>query len=207
MAFTKREQILIERFKRSGRKIDQEKLDAPFGVLVRPLATVGVDAGKFALLFENEISVAIKRIGLTLPVRRVMISPHIIDETTARRPSGGVSFKSKENAIFVAIDIDHSKWVHSSDNSKLTSMYENIRHSLLLIPQTYVGDSGRDILLNVMEDAYTKLQAPSPPHRPPASLPATAAHAQRCRYQTYKNPIEIHGTAATTTRPISSATR
>lgn len=164
MAFTKREQILIERFKRSGRAIDQEKLDAPFGVLVRPLASVGLDAGKFALWFEEEIWAAIKRIGLTPPVRRVMISPHIIDPTTIEpvtsiRPSDEVSFKRKENAIFVAIEIDYSIWFHSSDESKLALIYKNIKQSLLLIPKKYVGDSDREMLLSVIEEVYTKLRS------------------------------------------------
>lgn len=159
MALTKREQVLIERLKNSGRAIDREKRDAPYVVLVRPLAMVGLDAGKFALWFENEISVAIKRIGLALPVSWIMISPHIIDLTVSVRPSDGVSFKRNENAIFVAIDIDYSKWLNSSDDSKLYLMYENIRQSLLLIPQKYLGDSSRQTLLNVIEEVYTKLQS------------------------------------------------
>lgn len=159
MAFTKREQVLIERLKRSGRVIGQEKIDAPFGVLVRPLATVGVDAGKFALWFEEEISAAIKGTGLTLPIKRIMISPHIIDQAVSARPPDGVAFKRKENAVFVAIDINYSKWLHSSESAKLTSMYENIKQSLLRIPQEYVGDSGREVLLNITENAYNKLQS------------------------------------------------
>ena len=159
MTFTKREQILIERFKRSGRVIDQEKLDAPFGVLVRPLAIVGLDTGKFALWFEEEISAAIKRTGLTLPVKRIMISPHILDQTMLARPPEGVVFKRRENAVFVAIDIDHSTWLHSSENSKLALMYENIRQSVQKIPPKYVGDNGREALLNIVENAYTKLQS------------------------------------------------
>jgi hypothetical protein len=71
----------------------------------------------------------------------------------------GVAFKRRENAIFVAIDIDYSTWLHSSDNSKLALMYENIRQSLLKIPQKYVGDGGLVALLNIIENAYTKLQS------------------------------------------------
>lgn len=159
MALTKREQVLIERLKRSGRAIDQQKRDAPNVVLVRPLAMVGLDAGKFALWFENEISVAIKRIGLTIPVSWVMISPHIVDPSMSVRPSDGVSFKRKDNEILVTIGIDHSRWLHSSDDEKLALMYENIKQSLLLIPPKYVGDSGRETLLNIIEEVYTKLRS------------------------------------------------
>lgn len=159
MALTKREQVLIERLKRSGRAIDQEKRDAPYVVMVRPLAMVGLDVGKFALWFENEISVAIKRIGLTIPVSWVMISPHIIDPSMSVRPPDGVSFKRKDNEVLVTIGIDYSKWLHSSDDTRLALMYENIKKSLLLIPQKYVGDSGRETLLNVLEEVYSKLRS------------------------------------------------
>ena len=159
MALTKREQVLIERLKKSGRMIRREKVDAPFEVLVRPLATVGVDAGKFALWFEEEISAGIKATGLTLPLRRIAISPHVIDLTIAARPLDGVSFRRRENAIFVAVSIDYQTWSRSSDNSKLTSMYGNIKQSLHSIPQKYVDDSGRKALLNIIENAYAKLQS------------------------------------------------
>ena len=139
--------------------IGRTKTDASLGVLVRPLATVGVDAGKFALWFEEEITAAIKATGLTLPIKRIMISPHVIDQAASARPIDGVAFKRKENAIFVAKDIDYTKWSQSSESSKLALMHENIRESLLNIPQKYVGDNGRKTLLNITENAYTKLQS------------------------------------------------
>jgi hypothetical protein len=159
MALTKRERVLIERLKKSGRMSRREKVDAPFEVLVRPLATVGVGAGKFALWFEEEISTGVKAAGLTLPLKRIMISPHIIDLTIAAYPLDGVTFRRRENAIFVAVSIDYQTWSRSSENSKLASMYENIKQSLLQIPGEYVGDSGRETLLNIIENAYTKLQS------------------------------------------------
>ena len=158
MALSKREQVLIERYKKSGRVVDQEKLDAPFGLLIRPLAMVGLDAGKFALWFEDEISALLKITGLTLPVRHIMISPHLIDQTVSQRPVEGIAFKQRESAVFVAIDIDHSTWLLSSDKSKLALMYENVRQSILAIPQKYVGDSGREALLDIVESSYTKLK-------------------------------------------------
>lgn len=159
MAPTKREQLLIERFKKSGGVVDQEKIDAPFGVLVRPLATVGLDAGKFALWFEEKITEAIKVTGLTLPIRRIMISPHIIDPTVAQRPPDNVAFKRRENSIFVAIGMDHSKWMYFSDSKKLASMYDNIRQSICKIPQKHIGDSGREALLNIVGKVYIELQS------------------------------------------------
>jgi hypothetical protein len=159
MALTKREQVLIDRFKKSGRVLDQEKLNAPFGVLVRPLASVGIDSGKFALWFEEEISAGIKETGLTLPVRRIMISPHIINVEDAVIPSRGVTFRRKENAIYAATDIDFSQWVQFSNNQKLTMMYEHIKLSLLNIPQKHVGDVGREALLSIIDSAYIKLQS------------------------------------------------
>ena len=135
------------------------KAEAPFAVLVRPLATVGGDTGKFALWFEEEISAGIEATGLTLPLKRIMISPHVLDLPVAARPLDGVSFRRRENAIFVAVSIDYQTWSRSSENSKLTSMYENIRQSLDSIPRKYVDDSGRRVLLNLVENAYTKLQS------------------------------------------------
>jgi len=158
MALSKRERVLIERYKRSGRVVDQEKLDAPFAILVRPLAMAGLDVGKFSLLFEDEISALVKIAGLTLPVRHIMISPHVIDQTVSQRPLEGVSFKRRQNAVFVALDIDHSTWLLSSDKSKLALMYENVKQSILAIPQKYVGNDGRKSILDIVENAYAKVQ-------------------------------------------------
>jgi hypothetical protein len=154
----KRERLLIERFRRSGRTIDQEKLDAPFRFLVRPLSMVGLDAGKFALWFEEEIFSGIKKAELAFPIRSILISPQLIDESVSRRPLDAVRFKRRENAIFAGISIDHSIWLHSSDNAKLMLMYENIKQSTLEIPQKYIGIDGREALLNIIDNAYTKLQ-------------------------------------------------
>lgn len=159
MALTKREQVLLDRLKKSGRAIDRQKLDVPFSVLVRPLATVGVDAAKYALWFEEEISASVSRTGLILPISRIIISPHIIDETLSARPPDGVAFKRRENTVFVAVSMDYSRWSHSSENSKLASMYENIKESLQRIPQKYMGESGRKALLDITENAYAKLRS------------------------------------------------
>lgn len=159
MAPTKREQVLIERYKKSGGRIDQEKLDAPFGFLVRPLATVGLDSGKFALWFEEETSAAIKEAKLTFPIRRLMISPHIIDQTLSGRPSDGVVFKRNENAVLVAITLDHPTWQDSSDSSKLNLMYETIKQSILEVPSKHMDDNGRKALLRIVDNAYAKLQS------------------------------------------------
>jgi hypothetical protein len=159
MTLTKREKTLIERYKKSGRTVDQEKLDARFRFLVRPLATIGLDAGKFALWFEEEISKAIKEAGLEFSISSVVISPHIVDPTTSSRPSDGVVFKRSENAVFVAASIDHHTWLLSSDSTKLMSMHENIRHSVLKLPQKYVDDNVREALLGIIDNVYARLRS------------------------------------------------
>lgn len=159
MALTKREQILVERLKKSGHLIGREEVDAPFQVLIRPLATVGLDTGKFALWFEEEISTAIKEAELAIPVKHFIISPHVIDQTISTLPPDHVTFKRKENAVSVGLSIGYSTWLRSSEKSKLASMYENIKLSLLQIPQKHVGDAGREALLNIVENVYAKLQS------------------------------------------------
>jgi hypothetical protein len=159
MALTKREQVLIERFKRSGRAVDQKKLDAPFSILVRPLSAAGLDTGKFALWFENEMSNEFVSSDLKFPIKRIMISPHVLDETMAKRPADRVTFKRRENAVFVGLGIDYSRWRHASDKSKLTEMYENIKESILKIPQNYLGDGGREALLVIVEKAFVQLKS------------------------------------------------
>ena len=159
MPLTKREQILIDRLKKSGRPIEQAKIDAPFSVLVRPLATIGVDAGKFALWFEEEISTGIGSFKVGAPIKRIVISPHIIDPAVSALPPDSISFSRKENAVFVAIGIDYLKWSHSSDATKLTAIYENIRQSILSIPKKHLGDESREMLLSIAKDSHVKLQS------------------------------------------------
>ncbi len=158
MALSKREQALIDRYKESGRVPNEKALDAPFLVLVRPLASAGLDSGRFALWFEEEISAQIEETGLTLAVRRIMISPHIINPEHGVIPSRGVSFSRRENAIHTMTDIDFLQWIQLSDDRKLATMHEHIRRSILNIPGRYVDGDGRERLLQIVDSAYGKLQ-------------------------------------------------
>ncbi len=159
MAFNKRESALIERYKKSGRTINRERLDAAFHFLVRPLATIGADTGKYALWFEDEVVAAIKGTKFGSPVSCIMISPIVIDETMSARPPDSLRFKRSENAVYVAIGIDYAAWNRSSDVSKLGMTYENIKQSLSKISTKHLLQDDRDRLFGVVDNVYVKFQS------------------------------------------------
>jgi len=122
----------------SERVTTPAQTDVPFKLMVRPFTTVGVDTRYPFTLFEDEL------IGLTAghvfgsPVRRVVVTPAIIDPTVAVPPKDYSKFNRKEGSVFVGNKIDYKIWESSSQDRKLEIFAESIKSSILTISPKYI---------------------------------------------------------------------
>ena len=156
---TKREQVLIERLKASGRKVHTEQFDSPLMFMVRPFTTVGVDVDQLASLFENETLSIIKTLNFESPIKGILVFPTIIDGTLAKVPTDYVKHKTREKTVFVGRNISYDCWSEALEGQRVELLAENIRGSIRMIPRKYLAERDQVKLLTVIDRGLPRVRA------------------------------------------------
>jgi hypothetical protein len=159
MVFSKREQILIDRFKKSGRVVNEQRLNAPFRLTVRPLTTVGTAWGYPFSAFDDEAFSLVKESKFDSAIKGIMVTPIIMDEAIAKAPVDSLRYKANEKTIYVAIGIDHSVWSQAENTSRIDLLADNIRSSIHKVPDKRLTGSDRANLLAIVDQVQNRLKS------------------------------------------------
>jgi hypothetical protein len=154
---SKKDQEIMNRLVASGYAINDVQLHAPFRFLVRPFKTTGVEVGRLAAWFEEEVFSDIKNIDFQSPIAGIAIFPTIFDNAIAPTPKDYVKYKRSEKSVFVAVNINFSLWAAASQNERLNLLADNIRQSIERIPEKYLSSLDRDRLLNLVGQTHQRL--------------------------------------------------
>lgn len=122
----------------SKRVTASSRTDVPFKLMVRPFTTIGVDTRYPFTLFEDELPGLTADHVFNSPVKRVVITPAIIDPAVAVPPRDYSKFNRKEGSVFVGSQIDYKAWESSSQGRKLGIFAESIKSSIQAISPKYI---------------------------------------------------------------------
>jgi hypothetical protein len=125
----KREKALVDKIRQAGLLTESEQLNAPFRFMIRPFTTVGTDYRKIASLFEHEVFQLVKMETFDSDVTNIIVFPKILDRSIATEPDH-ITYKKKESAMYVGVNIDHTTWQGASDDRKADLLSQNIRESI-----------------------------------------------------------------------------
>ena len=155
---SKKEQILIERFKAAGGIVNDERLNAPFVFIIRPFTTVGVEDLFLAAWLEDEIFSRIKGVKIEFPLKGISIFPAIFDESVAKSLPDKATFRKSERVFNVKLGIDFHLWSEASKIEKIKLLHQNVLDSLSKIPTTLLPEDARSKLIAFLEEASDGLR-------------------------------------------------
>lgn len=155
--FSKEEQELIDRLKASGRTLNEEKLNAPFKLMVRPLTTVGVSSLKVMSWLEDEVFAAAKDMKIQSGITAIVINPTIFDGVAAESPKDGIKFNKNDRSLFSSKNINFDAWESASNSDKINMVLINAKASLDAISDKYLSTEERKKLSHIFENACFRL--------------------------------------------------
>jgi hypothetical protein len=156
-ALSKKEQAIMDRLKASGYASNHAQLHAPFRFLVRPFTTVGIEVGKLASWFEDDVFSKINAFEFQSPITGIAIFPAIFDSAIAPPPKDYLKYKRSEKSVFVGVNINFAAWATGSQSERLNLLGENIGRSVEGIPEKYLSSLDRDRLLSVVSQTHDRL--------------------------------------------------
>lgn len=130
-----------------------------FKLMVRPFTTVGVDTRYPFTLFEDELPSLIDPNTFSSFVRRVVVTPTIIDPSLAVPPKEYSKFNRKESSVFVGKLIEHRTWESSSKARKLDMFAANLVDSLRMITPKYISLPDSKILIQAIDQILINTKA------------------------------------------------
>ena len=146
---TEFEKVLLDRFRKAGLKPNQLPLDAPFSFVVSPTTTPGIDtkeSGSLAREFGNGIVEKIGEWTMQSPITGIVVFPKILDASIAKMPDH-LTYKRKEKAVFVGVNIAFDLWVASPIAKKIEILAETIVDALGRIAPRQLHPEDRDRLV------------------------------------------------------------
>jgi hypothetical protein len=147
-----REKVLISRFRGAGLMSNRVQLEAPFSFVVSITTTQGVDTNESSYLarkFGNGIVERIRQWTMQSPITGIVVFPRILDENIAKIPDH-LTYKRKEKAVFVSVNIPFNKWTASSAVEKIEILSETITEALGRIAPRYLQSKDRDALAHAV---------------------------------------------------------
>ena len=135
---SERERTLIERFKISGRGINEDRLSAPFRLTIWPLTTVGTDWSFPVSGFDVEAWSLVKTSGYASPIKGIMINPIIMDGALAKVPADSFRYDTRDATARVSLRIDHSTWSRADPSVQIDLFTNNLKSSIDRIPEKYL---------------------------------------------------------------------
>lgn len=155
MSLTNKEKIVVERLAARGYKINDSQSEAPFTFAISPVISAGVDVSIFMPLSRAIIS-AIKDKEYKCELNGVVVFPRIVDPAV-KKPEKLCSYKRRDNAYYVGIEIDFHQWAVASQSEKLNIALSNMRESIFLIPERHMSSLARDRLIQMILAASATL--------------------------------------------------
>jgi hypothetical protein len=99
VVLSKKERILVDRLRKSGRTINEDRMHAHFRLTIRPLTTIGTECGHPVSGFDDEAFSSVRELEFNSPSRGIMITPIIVDETLAKVPADSSRYRSKDRTV------------------------------------------------------------------------------------------------------------
>jgi hypothetical protein len=141
----------------AGRPSHRPQADAPFRFMVRPFPTVGTSSLHLANWYEDIVFATIQQTNLTSPISGVVIFPKIFDPKIADPPNDHLTYKKRERAVFVGLNINHAAWERASSSEQLDLLGNNLKRSIQRIPEAYLSRSDAETLQLIIDGAASVL--------------------------------------------------
>ena len=152
MSMKEHEKALLGRFRKAGFKPNQLQLDAPFGFVVSPTTTSGVDtkeSGSLAREFGDGIVENIRGWTMQSPITGIVVFPKILDENIAKMPDH-LTYKRKERSVFVGINIPFDVWIASLIAEKIDILADALVEALGRIAERQLHPEDRNRLAHAV---------------------------------------------------------
>jgi hypothetical protein len=159
MSKKNREEIMLERLKRAGLEVPSDQFDARFRFVISPVVTPGIsDVSALAIGYQDAVAELIRKLSLISPISGIVFFPRVMDPHTGQFPDL-LSYKRKERAIFVGVNVQYATWMEISLNARIDLFAENLVESIHRISEKYLYREDKNNLLRAINDSRETVRA------------------------------------------------
>lgn len=130
--------------------------DVHFGFTISAVSTPDVGHTKYLRLFRDGVHSRLRGIPFSSSLDGVVFFPSICDPEIIVRPDY-VSYKRKESAVFVSVNIPYRTWMAASPFERIDLLAANLKTSVERISPKRLKEHDRCTLLDAIEQTRVEL--------------------------------------------------